>query len=668
MPAKVLADLTPEEKAKLVSSIRKDYEEAKGHFKYYHKPRFDKYYKNFRDDGSDRLAKLKQIGGEDWMSNLFIPITSSQIRVANSKLNVRLPEWKVWAANESAETKVEDVNTMLEYVFEKTKMIKRVKDIAKTAMIYGIAFGKKIWLKELKYRQVWEKKEVNGEKQVELVKKEGYKINDPALVNADVYSCWPDPKGNVINYDGQNRACEYLIDRYLLTKKQIAEQYNVALDVLDSIKGNGYDTTDYGQVKLDSYLKTANDKSTNRTGIGTASTSSTDVTEVFEHWTDTEWTVSVGSTILIHMPNPYGFSKPYERLCYEELPGQMYGVGIAEQVEQPQAGVNTIANLTTDTATLNTFNMWISPENQNFNSKTFVIRPGGVISGDVKPMPKTQVDPASYRERDIQLGYVDMATGFSDPGNAMASTVATSVNAQETAIEDRLGMFVENLNEFYGGVMESFVDYMYWYYPTRTFTYVLEDEENQMLPPEEQKTGEVTTFDFYIPIENKEGGRDYKAIKQDSLNDNFYFRYSNRSDVSSNKDLKKRQNNEAIDRLMGMSQNEYFAPAVRELDPTRLVSVLIEGLGYDPDKMRVDQETKMAQDAEREQQAMKAQAMQQKPQGENRGGPRQANSGVQAAGFNQNGMIPKQVSEVQTVDDRGQGQDIGSMLSNIMGQ
>jgi hypothetical protein len=110
---KNLSELTAEEKRDLETRVKSEYLEAKNHFLYYHKDRYDRYYKNFRDNGDDRLEELRNMGGEKWMSNLFVPLTSSQIRTAAAKVNVRKPKWMLYADHEDDQAKVEDVNDLM---------------------------------------------------------------------------------------------------------------------------------------------------------------------------------------------------------------------------------------------------------------------------------------------------------------------------------------------------------------------------------------------------------------------------------------------------------------------------------------------------------------------------------------------------------------------------
>jgi len=655
-----LNKLTDAEKLTLSTRVKTDYEEAKGHFITYHKDRFDKYYKNFRDYGDDRLAELKKIGGDKWMSNLFVPITSSHIRTAQAKINARLPEWKVDTNNEKDLKKLDDVNALLGYAFKKVKLEKKVKDIVKTSFVYGTAFGKKIWAKHKYYRRAWEnKKDSDGNNVIKLIKKESYRINDPVVVNCDIYNVWPDPKGNVININGQDAACGYVVQRYLLTKLQIAQQYNIDLEVLNAISGTGWSTQDYGSIKLEVYKKNANNKLKNNSNTnvtGTTAINTQAICEVVEHWTDDEYTVMLGDTILIHMDNPYGFEKPYERLCYEELPGQMFGVGIAEQVEQSQAGVNTITNITIDNTTLNVHSMFKAPEGKNYNAKDFVVRPYGVIRGDVTALVKPPMDPAAYRERDTQTSYADMADGLSDASRGTtldASTAATSVNAQQSATEDRLGLFIENLNEFYGGVMKSFVDYMYWFYPIRTVELASNDGVDDL------DRDAAQLFDFKVPIENSGENKLYKAMERESLNGDFIFNNTNNSMIRSNKEFKRKQTLELSDRIQTMSQNEYFAPAIRRLDPDKIVKDIFAAYDYNTDDMGVSEEQKGAQDAERDELLAKE---------NNAGGPGGAPTapGGPIAGTNQFGPIPAEIGMNNTVDSRGAGQEMGSQLSNLL--
>jgi len=110
------------EELKVRKLVMARFKESKDHFRAFRKVRLDQFYKNFRSHGGDRLAKLKEIGGDDWMSNMFVPMTASHIRTIHPRAVDAKPQLKVDGRTSKDQRRAAYVQAHLDYLWEKANM------------------------------------------------------------------------------------------------------------------------------------------------------------------------------------------------------------------------------------------------------------------------------------------------------------------------------------------------------------------------------------------------------------------------------------------------------------------------------------------------------------------------------------------------------------------
>ena len=233
---------------KIKTMVEKRYKEAKAFFVKYHKDRYDKYYKNANDYNGDRLELLKKVGGDDWMSNLFVPITASHIRTIHPRVIGGLPSIMVSGRNQSSQKGAIKIQAMLEYLWERNTMKGKIKILILDAINYGIGIGKVIWDKGIVKGGMTK---INDDGESEFVPMKFDEYDDPGFEPVDPYSYFHDPLGTTIDN------CRYHFQRYLLTADQIQANYAGLIEHnIEIIKSKDKsidrgDLTNYASVRKD---------------------------------------------------------------------------------------------------------------------------------------------------------------------------------------------------------------------------------------------------------------------------------------------------------------------------------------------------------------------------------------------------------------------------------
>ena len=561
-----------DEELKLQKLVTTRFKESKDYFRAYRKPKLDQCYKNFRGYGGDRLAELKKIGGDDWMSNMFVPMTASHIRTIHPRTVDAKPELKVDGRTTEDMRKAIYAQAILDYVWEKANMESKMRDYVWQALVYGTTVGKVLWRTEMLIKT----DKVIDEDSLEVKdveeKKELY--NDPDFEVVDIYNFYPDPYATSID------DARYVCQRYLLTKEQILRTYSGLKNTEYLTKNSGGDITDDTTVRKDILVQADGGSSG---GSGQQNTAESTLFEVCEYWERNRFVLMVGDVIMKESKNVLtpGYL-PFTVVAYEKLPFEFYGIGICEQLEQPQHTLNVIRNQRVDNVTLSIQKMFIANPYALISKKDLVSRPFGLIRTSdinaVKPIDVPPMNESAYREDALALDAGRMATGIDDWSRGEqgpASTTATAVTTQKESTLERIKLFISQLEtDCYQKLMRYWVSMAHDLYESKTLDRITDNG----IDIETISKG----IDRPVTIRNPKG--DIKTfVSKDDLMGYFDFRALSMSTLAATKELKLKR----ILDIMDKSMTAGVDPISKEMIPDlrKLWEMLFIALGMEPSQM-----------------------------------------------------------------------------------
>lgn len=578
-----------EDEQKTFNKVMRRFEDAKQQWVYLNRDRYDQFYKNFRDYGEDRMQSLKKLGGQSWMSNLFVPLTASHVRALQPRVIESRPEMRVLGRSKADHAKAQKVQTVLEYIWDKSNIDSELRKLVWTALVYGTTFGKVIWSQKRRaqYQPDYDKS-VEDPKLIE----DSLYYDDPDFQAVDAYDLYPDPTATSMEN------MRFLCQRYVMTKEEIVKTW-LNLKNLEFVSAGG-DTADYKSIRREVPRTKFADRRKNATASstgdgGTLSSKNAaignELYEVIEYWEDDRLVVIANRVIIKDIPNPYPTKEiPYVRLVYEELPFEMYGVGVVEQIEQVQYGLNTIRNQRIDNVTMAIHKMFIVNPLALVDENDLTTRPFGIIRtpdpNAVKPVEFGDIKQSAYNEDSLMVETAKFATGIDDFSRGIggpASLTATAVTAQKESTSDRVKNFVRNMEtEVFSKTMRLWISYIQAFYPTKKISRINDDKDGM---------DEVEVLD--VEVRSEENGEiAFPVIEKDDVKGFFDFRVASNSTVAGTQDLKLKKVLELMDRAISGGMN----PATGEqiIDLRALWGDVLIAYGYDPSTLLVQKEEPQA--------------------------------------------------------------------------
>lgn len=573
-----------DEEQKTFNKVRQRFDDAKQQWIYLNRERYDQFYKNFRDYGEDRMQRIKKLGGQSWMSNLFVPLTASHVRALQPRVIESRPEMRVLGRSRADHAKAQKVQTVLEYIWDKSNIDAELRKLVWIALVYGTAFGKVIWSQKRRaqYQSDYDKSTENPK----LIEGSLY-YDDPDFQAVDAYDLYPDPTATSMEN------MRYLCQRYVMTKEEIVKTW-LNLKNMEFV-GVGGDTADYKFIRrLVPRTKFAEKRQNTISATGEGGTLSAqsvaakkELIEVIEYWEDDRLIVIANDVIIKDISNPYPTKEiPYVRLVYEELPFEMYGVGVVEQVEQVQYGLNTIRNQRIDNVTMAIHKMFIVNPLALVDENDLTTRPFGIIRTPdpqaVKPVEFGDIKQSAYLEDNLMVETAKFATGIDDFTRGIggpASLTATAVTAQKESTSDRVKNFVRNMEtEVFSKTMRLWISYIQAFYPTKTISRINDDKDGM---------DEIEVLDVNVRSE-QDGQIGFPVIEKDDVKGFFDYRIASNSTVAGTQDLKLKKLNELMDRAISGGVN----PATGEqiVDLRALWGDLFVAYGFEPSTLLIQKE------------------------------------------------------------------------------
>jgi len=396
----------------------------------FQRPFFDKfveYYKLYR-------SYIDEKDKREHGANLFIPYTFHVIetvtpKVVNSLFSTRpyVQTIPLGVDNKTREQRSEKMNKLLDYQFQqKIKLVPKITDVIKTALMYGTAITKQGWkFKKKNIITKKPKKVLNIELPIYTEVMEEVVVNDePMIQNIPITDFFFDPAGTDID------DCRYCIHRYYedlhVLKEKQQKGFFKNVDKLDK------DTTYIGDSETDMLTHIGLSNTENRKkGV-----------EILDYWTD-DWRVIVAnrSVVIYSGRNPYyHMKKPFARWIDTPVPNEFYGIGEIEPIVHLQQELNTTRNQRIDNVSLIINKMYSIIKGSGIDPNQLISRPGGFIEvdshDDIQELKFQDVTKSSYQEESVikndidrTLGVYDTARGSSPERRETATTMSILADA-----------------------------------------------------------------------------------------------------------------------------------------------------------------------------------------------------------------------------------------------
>lgn len=464
------------------------YNEAIDFFKKYNLPRFQRYYKNYRNDVRDRLQRIRQHGDESWQANIGYPLTSSYIDSIIPIVNDNLPKLGVRSGGLIPQDYTKQVNSYLnDYWYERAGYEVVRDNLVLNTALYGVSYRGLTW--KTVYNIMFEYKNGNiNDVSGTIEEMQNKRVNDPVAESLDVYSTYPDP------FAKDNQSIRYWVSRHLLTKEEGMNRYANLFDpelfkqkgdiktVFDKIISQG-DTSDYSAVRYETLLKTPEKMDESKpsglipTGLGEASVvGQNNKFEFVEVMTPQDITIYSGEVLICKIKNYIGENLIDIIQCRNPERG-IWGIGIAEDLDIAHYYINNYINQEADIASIDNTPMYAyHPDyaDQQMDSNLRV-SPGKMIAMPpdmIKSLDRGGSLGLSYKIIDFLklsaregVGIDETTRGSSLP----SSTVATQVNAIRESTNRRVNKIIANLARSESDMIRKILMLGYLLYPTQDF-------------------------------------------------------------------------------------------------------------------------------------------------------------------------------------------------------
>lgn len=528
------------EEEELMTSFHLQMNDARTYFLNFIKPRLDRSYKLYVGFTGDRQKEIKA-----WQANIFVPYTQAVIETLMPRVLDARPDFNVQGRTPEDQIKAEKQQQLGDYIWEISKMDKKVEDVVRASLTFGTGYLQAYWKKDVRKHKFLTTKDFTSKKYV-WKEKEKVFYDAPCAEWVDNYS---------LMYDWHNterQSKQYWFKRIVLTAPEIKRRYPNAdkKRLAIALNSPGGDLTDYASIRnlvKQNHLLIV--KGANVSGFSTAANLGSDkyntygdpnlkMYEVFE-WTqpfEDMYSVHVGGSYTPifkggYMPIPYDFKEAaFIDFPYLKIPGEFEGYGIPLILENPQIMMNMIKNQRLDSATLSIHKMWIVNPLANISKDELVTRPFGIIysvdPNGVREVQFSDIKASAYKEEDLLKSDMRYASGVDDfsMGAGGSASSATEVRHLRESTLERVRLFVNHLGDGFADLMRYWIDMSRQFY----------------------------TKDMVIRIVGDDGKDLFPLIQKDDLEGNFDYKATVLPSIAGQTDIKKKQNMDLFQLLINL--------------------------------------------------------------------------------------------------------------------
>lgn len=458
---------------------------------------------------------------ESGLANYYIPeaytaIETVLVRLVSPFLNLNKPWFTVTAKKPEYVANAKATEGLLLNQFYDEKMGRKIENLYKQAIIYGISFGKVYWDRIEKQKKRWalapQVDELTGLPQVDPMGEPvlGYEEqeytsverNQPCLEIVSPHDIFIDPSAESLNvyYDD----CRFLIHKKLMSRKQIvalAEQGVYDMEVVNELPEEG-EGDDEPSKKEDFSHTDYSDQS--------FSTNRERKFEVLDHWEeDRVITVADDKYLLRDVENPYWHKKiPFFAVTYSDHINEIWADGLPELIQDLQEQLNDVTNSRLNNVKLNLNSMFMMEYGALENENECKMRPGGILHittgsmDKIKPLPIQDMSSITYPEQQSILQAIQNTTGATEyvrgTQQDIGKQTATEVNSKMQSAGSRFEYQFKKMGEQLLAVPEFYVE-LNRQFITEEVTVRVPEEQGQfgIVRPEDME-GE---FDFMFTID-----------------------------------------------------------------------------------------------------------------------------------------------------------------------
>lgn len=466
-----------------LQQIATEYEEAKQHFLFWYKPEFDRAYKQFVSDTSDRAKHLdKDKNGQIWQSNVFMPQIFSYIKTFLQKTVGVSPDFNIKGKNS------EPLKEVIQWLFDQN-MSEDMIDYFLQVFITGNSVGKDFLNQKSNKKREKEVGLIEQIKQLFIKSSAATTTFCPDFDPVDLYNWYAHPRMKKMSDNFR------VFQRYVITLDEAKAQYpDVKQGVWAQFKDKqGGDTQDYAYVRKEVLLKaysslreTTTGSSMFSSGKGTTETpkSSEILFEIVEGWNDDELVVFApmggGDPIEIKSgENPYDYQdKPFRLTKFFPRPFQLLGMGIPKIEEQLQELLNSTTNQRQDAVSLGMHGMIAASPSSlpGYKSSDIKFGPREILwtqdPRSIQYVRQGEVPQSAYLEADkikeamrVAVGIDDYTTGVAGSDQKQTATVASFM--REATLEG-VKLFLIMLSKSYEGHFDHFIKLIQQYWTERS--------------------------------------------------------------------------------------------------------------------------------------------------------------------------------------------------------
>jgi len=178
--------------------------------------------------------------------------------------------------------------------------------------------------------------------------------------------------------------------------------------------------------------------------------------EVLHYWEDDKYVAIINRAfVACDTPNPYWHKKkPYDKAVYTMVPGEFYGMGIPEMVEDLQDELNAERNQRIDFRSMCLRRMFKVRKGSQVDKNQLKWRQNGIIlvddiDNDVKEMNVQDIPASSFSQENIIKQDMQDTTGAHDVvmGTADSKETATSTMTKDNNASMRFKLTISNIEK-----------------------------------------------------------------------------------------------------------------------------------------------------------------------------------------------------------------------------
>ena len=411
--------------------------------------KWDRYYKQYRS--------FVETNPGDWPfdTNLFIPLTFSTVESFLPRMVAQRPRITVEARNDEDIPVASNHREVLEYQWGYLGMPYKLIELAKSSLIYGVAWAKIGWLRKVRTRKFNTVLEDGSGRVVENIR-DIVSYDAPVVDIVDNGNLYPDPEGT------SPEDCRYIAEHYKLQWYQLDERTKPVEE-----GGLGWNKKAVAKLKKIRGAKAQQQLEENARLRRNFNDANTDPAldqahiyefDVIEYWEDERHAVVVLSpdTMLFNDFNPYWHGrKPYIRLVDNVLPGELMGIGEPEVLDSLNKELNILHNLRVENVKRDTMQMFKVKIGSPAWSHDIRFMPQGKIPvmdmDDIQELFTRGPKSISSREEEQVRLWAQLATGATDPftgiESSLGSETATGASLLAQAATSRVGLKFQILTE-----------------------------------------------------------------------------------------------------------------------------------------------------------------------------------------------------------------------------